>query len=180
MIGGSMTDPDKQYFLEINMKNHEVLAKRISKLMREFENINAKIYTRRSDNILYIKKYDDILRLLSAIGCQNIILDLENRSVIKQIKSGVNRGVNCEMRNLEKKIRTSKKQITLFEKVKEKGIISLLDDKSVSVLNARLDNPDMSLSEIAEITGMTKSQVNYYIKKIERKYLKYTTNLVHS
>ncbi|MFW5781787.1 MAG: DNA-binding protein WhiA [Candidatus Muiribacteriaceae bacterium] len=180
LLNGSMTDPDKQYFLEINLHSHEKLAVRIVGMMKKHWGIRARINHRSEQSVIYIKKYDDILKILSMLSCNSLILDLENRSVIKQIKSGVNRGVNCEMKNLEKKIKSSQKHIRLFKKVIEEGLSDILDEKSYKVLITRIEYPDMSLSEMAEHLDMTKSQVNYYIKKIQRKYLKYQSNLVHS
>jgi DNA-binding transcriptional regulator WhiA len=71
-------------------------------------------------------------------------------------------------------------QAERFIKIKNTFLYEKLDERSKTIIEYRIENPDLSYAEIGQLCDMTKAQVNYYIKKIERKYLKYNSNLVKS
>jgi hypothetical protein len=85
----------------------------------------------------------------------------------------VNRLNNCEQANVEKSMRTCNEQVANIEYLKEKDMLTLLDDKSQLIMEYRLKYPETTMNELAEIISMetdyniTKSGINHHFRKIK-------------
>jgi len=180
LINGSIVNPSKQYFLEINLRNFSKMIEIINFKTRKLLDFEFSNTFRNDNNIIYLKKFDNIISFLSFLECSRFIMLLEEKSMLKGIRGEVNRQVNCEINNINRKIECGGEQAANFINIKKTSFFDDLDGKSKKIILERIDNPDFSYSELGELCNMTKSQINYYIKKIERKYLKYCSNLVKS
>ena len=84
-----------------------------------------------------------------------------------------NRLNNCEQANIDKVFITSNNQLKDIEILKEKGMLDLIDEKLLEVINYRLKYKESSLQELSEIitieTGnkITKSGLNHRFRKIK-------------
>ena len=79
-----------------------------------------------------------------------------------------NRTQNCITANVDKTIAASTQQSRAIVKIKDTPKWDSLDEKTKLIAQLRLDNFDMSLSEIGErmTPPMTKSSVNRRMKKL--------------
>jgi len=105
---GSVTDPEKQYHLEIifQEKNN---AEYILNICKKF-GIYLKSLENKSRFCLYIKDAEEISKFLALIGANKGVLNFEDVRVTKEIKNNVNRLVNCETANLNKIVNASVNQ----------------------------------------------------------------------
>ena len=83
-----------------------------------------------------------------------------------------NRLNNCEQANMDKIFMTAQKQINDINKIKELDMLDLLDDRLKEVIKYRLEYPESSLQELADIMSLelnkiiTKSGLNHRFRKI--------------
>ena len=84
----------------------------------------------------------------------------------------VNRLNNCEQANQDKTIKTGIQQIKDIEYIKEHDLLSLLDEKTVIIMNYREKYPELSYQELSEVisletgTKITKSGINHHFIKM--------------
>lgn len=168
----SINDPKKsRYHLEflvdeINKANH------INSLLNKY-NLGSKVLKRENRYMVYIKgseKISDFLRLISAT---NALLYYEDIRIYRDHKNMTNRLNNCEQANIEKTMQSAQNEVKLIEKLKEKDMFDLLDEKDQLIANYRLKYPESSLQELSEIisletpTKLTKSGIYHRLRKIK-------------
>ena len=164
---GSVSDPAKMYHLEFSTVNIEI-SQNLRKLLNSYK-LNAKIVTRKNNNVVYIKESEHITDLLNLMGAYNALMHLEDIKIKKQMRNDVNRLVNCETANLNKTVDTSMRQIECINYIMEKQGLDYPPENLHEIAMLRVENPDMSLKELGEImeTPLGKSGVNHRLKKIE-------------
>ncbi len=165
---GIFSDPSKNYHLEFR-KSDKNSAKKLMGVLNFFK-LNAKVIERKSYFIVYVKEAEKISDFLKIVGAFNSVLELESLIVLKDMKNNINRKQNCEMSNLTKTISASVKQCNDIEYIIEKFGIDYLSSDLKEVANLRINYPDSSLVEIGQMATvpMTKSSVNYKLKKISK------------
>lgn len=162
----SVTDPEKEYHLEFVVPDDR-LAGDLLKFMDE-TGIPAKSTKRKGNNIIYLKESEHIEDLLTLIGATKSTLELMNVKIYKDVRNKVNRVTNCETANIGKTVVASSNQIKDIEWIAQNKGLDYLPEELRSIAQLRLDNPELSLSELCEIsnTGLTKSGMNHRLKKI--------------
>jgi len=161
---GYITNPEKEYHLEFvngDIKN----AKLIQEMLQTYD-INSKIIIRKNDYIVYIKESEQIVLLLNVIHAHNSLLKMEDIRIKKEMINNVNRVVNCETANLQKTVSAAIKQINDIKKIITKHQFSNLNDGLKEVAEARLNNAEASLIELAEMLGISKSCINHRLRRI--------------
>lgn len=161
---GTVTEPMKAYRAELVCKNPE-LADFIVALLEQY-GVAAKRARRKQTELVYIKDCEQLINLLAFIGASGAVMQISEIRIIKQAKNEANRSVNCISANLDKTAQAALKQkedIQLILKVKG---FDYLPDSLKSIAEVRLNNLEMSLSEIADELGIGKSAVNYRFKRL--------------
>ncbi len=163
--GGSVSRPQSDYHLEmVTQSSH--FAEEIVKVMKSFR-LNARLTDRKSDYIVYIKDGDDVSDFLQIVGATQSYMDFESVRVVKDMRNRVNRQVNCETANLQKTVDAAVRQTHLVKQLLERESLSSLSPKIREACELRLAHPNASLSELADICGITKSGLAHRFKKIE-------------
>ena len=80
------------------------------------------------------------------------------------------REINWEVANETKTLDTADKQLLMIEYIDEKMGLHFLSDVLREMALARINNPESSLSELAEIIGLSKSGVRNRFRRIEEVY----------
>lgn len=166
---GSVNDPQKGYHLELAVR-YKALSDNFMLFLNEIEVFtkSAKLATRNSSYVVYLKGNDAICDFLGYIGAGNSVMHIIETSAYKEIRNKINRQRNSEVANLQKLATASAVQITAIKKIIDtKGVGAFSDDlKELAIL--RLDNPDMSLKELGEnlSTPISRSGVNHRLQKI--------------
>lgn len=163
--GGSVSRPQSDYHLEMVTQSAR-FAEEIVKAMKSFK-LNARLTDRKNDYIVYIKDGDEVSEFLQIVGAAQSYMDFESVRVVKDMRNRVNRQVNCETANLQKTVDAAVRQTHLVQKLLAKESRSSLSPKIREACDLRLANPNASLSELAEICGITKSGLAHRFKKIE-------------
>lgn len=163
--GGTITNPNNNYHLEINLNNN-TKANYVLNILEKF-NIRAKIMNNSAT--LYIKEGEEISKLLAFIGASKNMLKFEQVRVVRDMKNSVNRLVNCETANLNKTIDTSVEQISYIKKLKKANKFETLSKDLKEIANLREENPNATLAELGNMLEkpIGKSSVNNRFKKIK-------------
>lgn len=165
--GGSISDPEKTYHLELVTNNSEY-AESIKKLINSYE-LNAKVVDRKGNFVVYLKEGEQIVDYLNIIGAHKALLGLENVRIYKEMRNNVNRIVNCETANLSKIVNASMRQIKNIELIKERIDFDNIPENLAEVAELRLKYPDSSLKELGEMMNppIGKSGVNHRLRKLD-------------
>ena len=166
MGAGSITNPEKQYHLEIifQEKNN---AEYILNICKSF-GVYLKILEQDKKIILYIKDGEEISKFLALIGASKAMLSFEDIRITKEIKNNVNRLVNCETANLNKIVNASVNQINDIKLIQKLNKFEEMPDYLKEIAILRLENPDASLKALGEKleNPIGKSGVNHRLQKI--------------
>ena len=97
------------------------------------------------------------------------MLSFEDLRIMRDMRNSVNRLVNCDTANLKKTATAAAKQVEDIQLIdRERGIDSL-PEKLQLLAHFRLENPELSLKEVAEKLPdgpISKSGVNHRFKKL--------------
>ncbi len=163
---GTMSDPMTGYHLELKFKNAHV-AKQTYGLLVE-EGIAPKIANRKTAVGLYYKNSGGIEDVLTYLGSVKSVFDLMNAKIERDIRNTVNRSTNCVAGNISKSVSAAQKQITAINKIEAAGELSMLPDDLFETAKLRLENPSLSLAELARSHNppISKSGLTHRLSKI--------------
>lgn len=78
--------------------------------------------------------------------------------------------MNWELANETKTLSTAQKQMRIIRYIEKKEGLDILSDVLKEIAKVRIENPEASLVEIADIIGITKSGVRNRFRRIEAVY----------
>ena len=169
---GSVNNPEtSNYHLEMSFAEEEY-ANFIAQLMNNFE-LNAKIIKRRNRYVVYLKSSEKIGDFLRAMGASRSVMNFESTRIDRNMSNTVNRWNNCDIANEMKAMSASTAQIEDIAYIIDKAGVEILDDKTRKVALLRLENPELTLNELADVylqqTGRTisKSGLHHRFAKIK-------------
>ena len=166
LAGGSVTDPEKSYHLELATSHYNV-SREVLALMQEC-GFNPKQTTRKANYIAYFKRSEDIEDFLTGIGAPLAAMEIMNAKVEKTLRGSVNRRVNCDAANLDKAVEAAQSQLEAIRKLEQSGVLDTLPDKLQEAAQLRLTHPEETLSQLAEQCDppITKSALNHRLRKL--------------
>ena len=167
---GSVTHPKEDgstatgYHLEFVFTNYQT-ATDFCEILSEVY-LMPKLIERKDTFIVYLKTIDEIAELLAIMGADNSVEKLAKIATLKEEKNNYNRKLNCEISNMSKQMGASAKQINAVNKIARIIGLNELPESLKTVAEARLKNKDLTLSELADKLGLTKSCLNHRLRKI--------------
>ena len=161
---GSVTDPKKTYLLEISFRTKAAVNKAMFEFVSEGYILKLSIKNKRFS--MYLKEYDIISELLAFMNAPLNYLEIINVNIIKQQRNKANRILNCDKANIDKQLVASARQVSAIRKIMKNGIFAVLDRQLQTVAETRLKNREAPLAELAEIVGLSRSQIDYKLKKL--------------
>ena len=166
LAGGSVTDPEKSYHLEL-VTSHYYVSRELLVLLRE-AGFEAKETTRKSNYITYFKQSEHIEDFLTAIGAPLAAMEIMTSKLERDLRGSVNRRVNCDSANLDKTVAAAQNQIDAIHHLKEQGTWSSLPEKLRETAELRVNNPELTLSQLAELfqPPISKSALNHRLRKL--------------
>jgi DNA-binding protein WhiA len=164
LAGGSVTDPTKRYHLEL-VTDHFNVSRQTYSLLLEM-GFEPKESSRAGNFIVYFKQSSAIEDFLTLIGAPVAAMELMALKVEKDMRNAVNRKVNCDTANVSKTVEAAMQQIEAIEKIERTTGLDALPHKLRETARLRLNNPEMSLSELAAAAGMTKSCLSHRMRKL--------------
>ena len=166
LAGGSVTDPEKRYHLELDT-GHAQASREVATLLTEMGFLPHSV-RRGGSSVIYFKQSEHIEDLLTTIGAPAAAMDIMTAKVDKEIRNGANRAMNCDMANVNKTIDAALEQKNAIQRLQENGRLERLPEKLRQTALLRLQYPEMSLSQLAEKCAppVTKSCMNHRMRKL--------------
>ena len=167
LAGGSVTDPEKGYHMEL-ATTHQSVARQTYTLIREITGIEAKAAKRGGGQVLYLKNSDQVADFLAFLGASVAAMGIMEARLEKELNNKVNRRCNCDDANTSKVVEAAQEQITAIRVLEERGFLKNLPAKLKQAADARLQHPSSSLTELAGMMDppITKPAMNHRLKKL--------------
>ena len=167
LAGGSVTDPAKGYHLEL-ATTHQSVAREAYTFMQETLGFYPKMAKRNGNQVLYLKNSELISDCLTYLGAPIAAMGIMEARLEKELNNKVNRRCNCDEANNSKVVEAAQEQLTAIRLLKNKGSLESLPAKLKQAADARLANPEASLTELAAMVEppITKPAMNHRLKKL--------------
>lgn len=167
LAGGSVTDPEKRYHLEL-VTSHYNVSREMTTLLRE-ESFSPKETERNANYIVYFKQSEAIEDFLTTIGAPVAATQVMTAKVEKDLRNRVNRRVNCDAANLDKAVEAAQEQLEAIRCIQSTlGGLEALPDKLRETAILRMENPELTLTQLAERFDppVTKSCLHHRLRKL--------------
>lgn len=165
---GYIKDPKKEYALDFFMDNDETADKFYNILLKK----NKKVFKtlKRNKPLVYLRNSEDIMDIMVLIGSIQSFFKYEEMTMIKDLKNKTIREMNWEVANETKTLNTGNNQIKMINYIEKTIGLNSLSGVLEEIAYIRLENPESSLQEIADIIGISKSGVRNRFRRIEDIY----------
>ncbi|MDR1630902.1 MAG: DNA-binding protein WhiA [Oscillospiraceae bacterium] len=166
---GTVTSPEKEYHLEFSVP-YINLSRDLVKIFDAFLDLAPKISERGGVQIVYFKDSSMIEDVLTLMGAGGASMELMNVKIYKEIRNNVNRKVNFESANIDRAVRAAYVQIQAIKKIEKRRGLQALPGELRELALLRLENPEMSLSELGRALRepASRSAVNHRLMKLIR------------
>ena len=164
--GGSITDPQKRYHLELTT-SHLQVSRELNSLLQEC-GYPPKSLSRGGSLITYFKQSDQIEDFLTLIGAPVAAMNVMSAKLEKDLRNSVNRRLNCDSANLDKAVEAAQEQMEAIRRLQAAELLEQLPDKLQETAALRLEYPELSLSELAAEFDppVSKSCLNHRLRKL--------------
>ena len=166
LAGGSVTDPEKRYHLELST-THLSVNREMETLLREME-LAPKETERKGSSVLYYKQSESIEDFLTVIGAPVSAMAVMSAKIEKDWRNDANRKTNCDAANVEKAVAAAQEQLVALKALEEQGVLETLPEKLRETAILRRENPSATLTELAELhePPLSKSAINHRLRKL--------------
>lgn len=169
LAGGSVTDPEKGYHLEITTTHHSV-AREGYALVQEILGFPPKVAKRGGGQVIYLKNSEQISDFLTYIGAPISAMAIMEARLEKELNNKVNRRCNCDEANTSKVVEAAQEQLAAIRILRKRGLLTSLPPKLKLAAQVREENPEASLTELAAMMEppITKPAMNHRLQKLLR------------
>ena len=164
LAGGSVTDPEKRYHLEL-ATSHLYVHRELQSLLMDM-GFEPKTVSRNNNYVTYIKRSEAIADFLTTVGAPLSAMEIMNAKVEKNLRNGVNRWSNCDVANLGKAVEAAQSQIEAIRRLEKNAGLDSLPDKLRETARLRIENPELSLAQLAALAEVSKSCLNHRLRKL--------------
>ena len=162
---GRLSDPKKQYALEFSLGDR-------TRIFAEFLgclSMNPLISHKKSGEIIYFRRGDDIEEFYGHAGLNNVVFDVIEQKITSLARRESQRYLNCVTRNFDRMAAVSERQINIISKLEKHQLLSSLPEELEQTARLKLKYPDLPLSALAAqmVPAISKSGISHRLKKIE-------------
>ena len=167
LAGGSVTDPEKGYHLEL-ATTHQSVAAESFLLLSEALGFDPKKAKRGGGQVLYFKQSDQISDCLTFLGAPVAAMGIMEAKLEKELNNKINRRCNCDDANISKVVEAAQEQLAAIRTLRLRGGGEQLPNKLQQAIIAREKNPEASLSELAAMMEppISKPDMTHRLKKL--------------
>ena len=160
---GSCVDPHRSYHLEI-VTSEETICKTLLSCIQCFS-LSARYLQRKDKYIVYLKG-DDVAGFLALVGANLAALKIEDVRTEKEFRNYVNRCSNCETANIGKTVDAALLQLKAIEIIEQSMKLENLPIALYEAARLRMQHPDMTLQELADLAEIGKSGMNHRLTRL--------------
>ncbi|MBP3538476.1 MAG: DNA-binding protein WhiA [Oscillospiraceae bacterium] len=166
LAGGSVTDPEKRYHLELATSHHSVSRELFSMLLDM--GFSPRETQRSGNSVLYFKQADAIADFFTTIGAPSTAMNIMTAKVEKEMRNTVTRQINCDSANADKTVLAAEQQLKAIRYIAREYGLDALPEPLKDAALLRITNPEASLADLALLSNppVTKSCLSHRLKKI--------------
>ena len=166
LAGGSCTDPQKRYHLELTT-SHQQAGRELESLLMDM-GFQPKSLLRSGYHITYFKQSEHIEDFLTMIGSPVAAMAVMTAKMEKELRNSINRRLNCDTANLDKAVDAAQEQLEAIRRLRGAGVLNQLPEKLRQTASLRESYPELTLSELAAEFDppVTKSCLNHRLRKL--------------
>lgn len=161
---GSISNPKSTYHMEIVCEK-ELFGKTLLNIFDDLD-CTAKSVLRKDKTVIYLKDGDKISSFLAIIDAPYATFDFEDARAERELRNYINRTSNCETANIGKTVNASSAQIEAIEKIIARGELNKLSPLLKEAAELRINNPELSLNELAKLAGIGKSGIHHRLSRL--------------
>ena len=165
---GYIKDPKKEYSLDFFVDNKELADKIYNILLLKKKKIFKTI--KKNKILVYLRNSEDIMDVLVSMNALKYFFEYEEITIIKNLKNKTIREMNWEVANETKTLNTGNYQIKMIKYIDEKLGLNTLTDVLKEAAMLRLNNPEDSLQNLADMINISKSGIRNRFRRIEEIY----------
>lgn len=167
LAGGSVTDPSKGYHIEL-MTTHQSVARETCTLMEDVLGFYPKSAARSGGQVLYLKQSEQISDFLTYLGAPVAAMGIMEARLEKELSNRVNRRCNCDDANISKVVEAAQEQLAAIRTLRMQGRLEHLPGKLLQAANAREQNPESTLAELAALMDppISKPAMNHRLQRL--------------
>ena len=126
----------------------------------------ASVRRRRGAGVVTWKSAASVTHFLRLTGASATLLEIESRTVARELRGDLNRQLNAETANLRRGIASSARQVAAIETLQASGRFEALPVQVRTVGRARLRAPEASISELATELDLGRSAVQRALERL--------------
>lgn len=131
------------------------------------EELISKVVERSGAAVVYIKSKETISDFLSILGAESSLKKFSELVERRDEANRSNRAANCFSGNADKSATAAVRQVLAIRAIEREEGLENLETELKETARARLENPSLSLKELAEKLEISKSCLNHRMRKIE-------------
>lgn len=168
MAGGFIADPRGDFHLEIAVTGED-FATGVVELFQQL-GVKARLNRRRGSFAIYVKSFDDIVTLLTAMGARRSAQAVANVRRVKSLKNDVNRRVNAEIANQARSTGAAADQIQMIAQAEKVIGLRSMPPALREFCLLRRANPDLSLAALGQKCNppASKSAMYHRVLRLQR------------
>ncbi len=172
---GYLKSPEKGYALDFFIDTEDAATY----LYYLFKKMGKRVFQtdKKNKSLVYLRNSEDILDIIFLIGGITSFFEFEEVTINKEIRNKINRNMNWEIANETKKLSAAEKQIRIIREIDEKMGLEKLSEVLRETAEARLENEELSLQELAELMSVSKSGIKNRFRRLEEIYKNITGKL---
>ncbi len=152
------------YHFELQLDD-ELFADDVMELLSDLR-INTRMSDRGEHKLVYVKDKDEIVKALATLDLADCVLKLQSIIDERETSNSLNRVIICETANLDKTFTAASKHLLAIGELKNRDLFDTLPVQLKQTAEARAQYPEATLSELADILGVSKSCLNHRLRKI--------------
>ena len=121
---------------------------------------------RQESFVAYVKSKEAISDFLALVGATHSLKKLTAIVEKRDEANNDNRAKNCMSGNADKSAIAAVKQVVAIRKLHDTADFKEMNEDLKALARARLQHPAMSLKELAEYLGVSKSCINHRMRKL--------------
>lgn len=166
LAGGSISDPEKSYHLELVTAHYNV-NREVYSILLEL-GLQPKDVSRGGNYIVYFKQSDAIEEFLTRLGAPLSAMGVMSARVEKDMRNTINRRVNCDSANADKIVSAAQEQLEAIRELERNIGLDELSDKLRETALLRIANPEASLADLAALAvpPVSKSCMSHRVRKL--------------
>lgn len=165
LAAGSVSNPEgSSYHLEIDGLDQSQ-ADLLLELLADY-GLQGKMIGRRDRQTVYLKGAEQVSDFLNVVGSHRSMLELESIRVKKGLRNQANRLRNCDTANINKTITASMRQCDEISFIDQQLGLGQLPQNLREAAELRLEHPDASLAELAELSTLGRSALNHRLRRL--------------